>query len=277
MLVDMVSRILCSLCMVVFSNVLLAQTDTTINGVDYTLFAPGLWVEDEEPESGFNCGDEVTFEYNGVMVTYGTVESNGRCWMDRNLGSGRVAIQSNDPGAYGDLFQWGRGDDGHQDRDIGPSCSLVYCYNADRMNANLPPDAFESGPWDGKYIYNMQQSPYDWHQDPNDGLWETEGAPNNPCPTGWRIPTLEEWTDEVNDFDPQNSTGAFDSTLKLTVGGLRSHSNGSLSLVHSNGIYWSSTVFGNNSILLSFDSNNVNEIPQNRAIGASIRCIKDED
>ncbi len=61
------------------------------------------------------CGvDDVTFTYNGEMVTYGTVESEGRCWMDRNLGA--VSYNEEDPTThepsskddhnfYGDLFQ----------------------------------------------------------------------------------------------------------------------------------------------------------------------------
>jgi len=53
----------------------------------------------------WSCGDSVTFTYKGDIVTYGTVESQGRCWMDRNLGASRVAITYNDFEAQGDLFQ----------------------------------------------------------------------------------------------------------------------------------------------------------------------------
>ena len=35
----------------------------------------------------FNCGTStVTFDYNGSTVTYGTVMSAGRCWLDRTWG-----------------------------------------------------------------------------------------------------------------------------------------------------------------------------------------------
>ncbi len=46
----------------------------------------------------------------------GTVISAGQVWMDRNLGASRVAINLTDSEAYGDLYQWGRGSDGHQIR-----------------------------------------------------------------------------------------------------------------------------------------------------------------
>ncbi|MEY4885721.1 MAG: hypothetical protein RL151_1030, partial [Bacteroidota bacterium] len=66
----------------------------------------------------FQCGaSTVTFTYRGATVTYGTVVgANGKCWLDRNLGASRVATTVTDATAYGDLFQWGRLDDGGQDR-----------------------------------------------------------------------------------------------------------------------------------------------------------------
>ena len=57
------------------------------------------------------CGDPITFIYSGSNITYGTVISaNSKCWLDRNLGASRAAQSFNDSQAYGDLFQWGRGD-----------------------------------------------------------------------------------------------------------------------------------------------------------------------
>jgi hypothetical protein len=82
----------------------------------------------------FECGDSVTFTYKGNVVTYGTVESQGECWMDRNLGASRVATAYNDSVAYGDLFQWGRGDDGHQNRDSGVTSTLSTTDNPGHSN-----------------------------------------------------------------------------------------------------------------------------------------------
>jgi hypothetical protein len=42
--------------------------------------------------------------------------ATGRIWMDRNLGAMQVATSSTDADSYGDLYQWGRGADGHQIR-----------------------------------------------------------------------------------------------------------------------------------------------------------------
>jgi hypothetical protein len=49
------------------------------------------------------------------VFTYSTVTTaTGRIWMDRNLGATRVALSSTDTEAYGDYYQWGRPEDGHQ-------------------------------------------------------------------------------------------------------------------------------------------------------------------
>jgi hypothetical protein len=37
-------------------------------------------------------------------------------WLDRNLGATQVATSFDDSAAYGDLYQWGRAKDGHEDR-----------------------------------------------------------------------------------------------------------------------------------------------------------------
>ncbi|HMS69026.1 MAG TPA: FISUMP domain-containing protein, partial [Saprospiraceae bacterium] len=89
----------------------IAEFALNIGGQNCTLSIPVA-------SASFTCGvSTVTFTYNGGTVTYGTVVGAGnRCWLDRNLGASQVATSSTDAAAYGDLFQWGRGDDGHQIR-----------------------------------------------------------------------------------------------------------------------------------------------------------------
>ncbi|MFO7874502.1 MAG: hypothetical protein R6U62_08465 [Bacteroidales bacterium] len=69
---------------------------------------------------------DFTFDYNGTQVTYGTVlidyggSVGKRCLINRNLGAESrpfdpAGTQTNtNTDLYGVLFQWGRGDDGHQ-------------------------------------------------------------------------------------------------------------------------------------------------------------------
>nr|MBS0037185.1 DUF1566 domain-containing protein [Saprospiraceae bacterium] len=58
--------ILLSLSFFMTFSFLIAQTDTTINGVNYTVFSPGLWVEVEDPEELLEIG----MEYQGGIIAY---------------------------------------------------------------------------------------------------------------------------------------------------------------------------------------------------------------
>jgi len=213
----------------------------------------------------FSCGNNVTFNYKGSTVTYGTFVrdygSNGtRCWMDRNLGATQVATSSTDANAYGDLFQWGRNADGHQNRNSATTGTLS---NTDQ-------------PGHDNFIISPS-TPYDWRSSQNANLWQGVSGTNNPCPIGWRTPTREEWQYEYALWpsNQKNSTGAFNSPLKLTLTGSRSHNDGTLLNVGSSGRYWSSSVNGDNSSYLDFFSSNVTYYNTARAIGKSVRCIKD--
>lgn len=63
-------------------------------------------------------GDQNMHHCNSVATQVVEVSNpiTGRVWMDRNLGASKVANNSNDVSAYGDLYQWGRFGDGHQFR-----------------------------------------------------------------------------------------------------------------------------------------------------------------
>lgn len=71
------------------------------------------------------CGEDITFTYRGQEVTHGTVTQTYNidgsqvtlCWFARNLGTLRVPEDHGDTEGFGDLFQWGCGADGHQDRE----------------------------------------------------------------------------------------------------------------------------------------------------------------
>lgn len=187
-----------------------------------------------------------------------TNPTTGEIWMDRNLGASQVATSSTDAAAYGDLYQWGRAADGHQIRTSGTTATL----------------ATSDTPGHGNFITNGS-SPYDWRNPQNNNLWQGVSGTNNPCPSGYRLPTEAEWEAERTSWSSNNAAGAFASPLKLPVAGSRLFSNGELLNVGSLGFYWSSTVAGTYASYLTFISSTAFMSSSYRAYGFSVRCLKD--
>jgi uncharacterized protein (TIGR02145 family) len=178
--------------------------------------------------------------------------------MDRNLGASQVATSSTDAAAYGDLYQWGRCSDGHEKRTSGTTST--------RSSTDTPGH--------GNFITTSTAS-RDWRSSQNGGLWQGVAGTNNPCPTGYRLPTDVELDNERSSWSSNNTAGAFASPLKLVVAGFRSYSYATLNSVGSYGFYWSSTVSGTNARNLLFDSGGATMYINYRANGYSVRCIKD--
>jgi uncharacterized protein (TIGR02145 family) len=214
------------------------------------------------PVGGFKRGIKYVVSVDAssasALETGEVVSLTGRIWMDRNLGATRVAQSSTDADAYGDLYQWGRAADGHQIRTSGTTPTLADSDNPGHAN----------------FITNSS-SPFDWRSPQNDNLWQGVSVTNNPCPSGFRLPTEIELTNERLNWGSYNAAGAFASPLKLSVAGYRHNSLGSLGSVGTTGYYWSSTVDGTRSRSLTFYSSDALMYSGNRAFGFSVRCIKD--
>jgi uncharacterized protein (TIGR02145 family) len=186
-----------------------------------------------------------------------TNPTTGKTWMDRNLGATRVATSSTDANAYGDLYQWGRGTDGHQCRTSTTTTTL----------------SSSDTPANGNFIL-APTTPFDWRSPQNNNLWQGVNGVNNPCPTGYRLPFETELNAERLSWIANNSVGAFASPLKLSMAGNRFSSNGSLNAVGTGGFYWSCTDSGATSRYLVFNSSTA-YFNNDRAYGRSVRCIKD--
>jgi uncharacterized protein (TIGR02145 family) len=213
---------------------------------------------DPYPPNTVHCGDPTDI----VEVTNPTT---GKTWMDRNLGASQVATSSADNNSYGDLYQWGRGADGHQCR-TSPTTSTL---------------SSTDQPGHGDFITSNIGANSDWRSPQNTNLWQGVNGTNNPCPSGYRLPTETELNNERLSWvqapisSTNNAAGAFASPLKLPMAGRRISSDGSLDLVGIVGRYWSSTVSSTNSRLLIFSSGHADMYTFHRAGGRSVRCIKD--
>ena len=195
---------------------------------------------------------------------YGTVVNpiTGKVWLDRNLGATQVATSSNDTASYGDLYQWGRGADGHQLRNSSTTETLATNWLSG-----------SGGIWDGDFIISPPD-PFNWLTTEETHMWSGTAAENNPCPSGFRVPTNAEWQQEMLTWISDDAAGALASPLKLPAAGYRSRGSGSVSSVGTYGGYWSSTVQGSSSRYLEFD-NGASVSNDRRATGLSVRCILD--
>jgi len=226
-------------------------------------------------EPGMNPGDTgcVTFIYNGVSVTYITVRgADGNIWLQQSLGSDQVATSSTDVAAYGDLFQWGRWDDGHQLRNSETSANLLSPNNPVGLNGGSPYFYLTSPTW-----WNGAGTASTWEASSPQDVTSTNGC--DPCKAlgaGWALPTSDEWQLLVDQEGITNIQTAFDSNLKLTISGTRSSSGVYYDSVR--GYYWSKSPSSTNvnfakqlyysNFIVNTNAGGV------RDQGASIRCMK---
>ena len=185
------------------------------------------------------------------------VGANGKIWMDRNLGAARVAISSTDSLGFGDLYQWGRAKDGHQLRTSATTATLA---SVDK-------------PATSDFI-TSKTGTQDWRNPQNSTLWQGLNGSNNPCPTGFRLPTVAEWNLEIAGWSSNTNVGAFVSSLKLPMAGSRSASTGDISLAGSGGYYWTSTVDGTRSRVVVISEAQAFVSTSVRGDGKSVRCIR---
>ena len=204
---------------------------------------------------GQNCVLTRTVGNGGATVV---LPGNPQAWMRHNLG----ADTSLDPdvpvnGIHGNYYQWGR-------------AAIVASANS------------ITGPIVG--WGNVLAPDNSWRDAVKTGA--------DPCPSGFRVPSSEQWNSMVNNnttsnigtftssptnFESAKVFGSGANKLTLPASGRRSHTDGALLSRGSNGYYWSTT-YGTISwaVALSFISTNV-EVSLNtfRSHGASIRCIEE--
>ncbi|NHM06806.1 hypothetical protein G4D82_06210 [Flavobacterium sp. CYK-4] len=202
--------------------------------------------------------------------------STGKVWMDRNLGASRAATSKTDHFAYGCLYQWGRGNDGHASinwlrgvtGDFGEP-------TADPVNATTTVLSSTDTPANALFIIDGASMPYDWRSPSNDNLWNGVSGINNPCPSGFRLPTIAEFEAEITAYSIGGATSAFNSIHKFPLAGDRAFDSGAVRGQGQDAFFWTSSTQGHNSFNVLIQTSDVYTSEANgRAGGYSVRCIR---
>ena len=222
----------------------------------------------------YTVSDDSGLKAEGTLAitVFNTIKSDitVKYWMDRNLGATQVATGSDDVLSYGYLYQWGRGNDGHELKSSETSTT--------QQGANTNVN-FISGNKD----WLATKDNFRWIG--QDGV--AKGA-YDPCPTKFRLPTDRELRAEIEDYHTRgNDQHNLIDNLKFTLAGRRNYLSGEKELESLHGYYWTSTFDTDfypdytRGIMVQAET----DLPVNftaktnlweRAFGFSVRCIKED-
>jgi hypothetical protein len=203
--------------------------------------------------SGWTCGDPLTITHaagavcpESKTVNYGTVLSglsgSSHCWITQNLGADHSASS-----ATADMT----------------NASAGWYWQFNRIQGYLPnPTVVIPSGFLGSISENSDWIPA------NDPCTSQLGA-------GWRIPTYTEWLNTETNAGWNNVTDAFNSVLKIHLGG--NVSGGSLTQRGVNGLMWCSTsanAGGSYTLFETAASSYVTGGTMGKVYGYSLRCIK---
>jgi uncharacterized protein (TIGR02145 family) len=206
------------------------------------------FMTDSITESSFVCGDAIIVQHTAGSISpvtkevvYQTLKNipgdTSKCWIDRNLGADRVALNKNDASE--------------------PSAGWYWQFNRKQ----------------GYQHSGTARTPSTWvttTQTSSD--WTTANDPCTLIGDGWRLPTSTEWT--AVDAGWTSLSNVWSSRLKLHAAGYLYYTTGALNNRGAYGCYWSSTQYNTakgynlyfysaSSVVANYDKN----------FGFTIRCI----
>ncbi|MDV3659237.1 hypothetical protein CMU70_02055 [Elizabethkingia anophelis] len=230
----------------------------TIAGITKTINLPNSFKITPENKSNLT----INLKRCGAYIGPNTDPANYKEFMCQNLGATEgIDPFSPEAGNHGAKYQWG----------ANTNEAGRYISQAD--------DQSNSGSISG------------WNSTPKpDGSWsDTSKTSNDPCPSGYRVPTQQQWQAVIDNNNVERigswaNDGNYTTalyvrnpsnirTLMLPAAGYRYVSDGTLFNRGSNGYYWSSSVATSNAYYLRFDSSSVGVSNHVRTYGFSVRCV----
>jgi hypothetical protein len=227
------------------------------------------------PDKMFGVADNTGSTTTHNMLYLPIQAEDGKIWLNNNLGAHysninhpnfnlvQQATSTLDFRAYGSLFQYGRKPDGHELVNYTSATSGTALNGTTATRSDNPTNAL--------FITNRNFPDYDWRINPNNTLWNSVVSPNNPCPYGFRVPTISEVNAHIAAANITNLPTAYNSILKFPAAGNREREYGNVEVGTRNLSYnWSSinsyfyaiTIIGNSTL-------------DYKAQGFAVRCIKD--
>lgn len=228
------------------------------------------------PDKMFGVPDNNNNRGSHMMFYLPVLAEDGNIWLNNNLGAhyayifhpnfnlAQQAISEVDHLAYGSLFQWGRKPDGHELVNWVSGNSPSAVRGTSSTNSNTPTDS---------NFITEPNHPYDWRVSQANNLWASENSTNNPCPVGFRVPTITELDNLISAANITNSSSGYHSILKLTKPGIRNH-YAEFSNYSIEGVYSSSSVSTIYALSRTIDSGGLINTSGYRAIGTTVRCRK---
>ncbi|KUY29512.1 fibrobacter succinogenes major paralogous domain-containing protein [Elizabethkingia ursingii] len=236
----------------------LFSASLTVNNVSKTIDLPNTFKITPENKS------TLTINLKRCGVYLGPNNTQWKEFMCQNLGATEgINPFSPEAGNHGAKYQWG----------VNTNEPDRYVSQAD--------DQSNSGAISG------------WNTTPKpDGSWsDTSKTANDPCPSGYRVPTRAQWQAVIDNNSNVERVGSWATnntnyssafyfrnpsnvrTLMLPAAGFRADGDGTLNFRGYNGNYWSSYGSTSNAGFLLFNSRSVNVIYMNPMYGSSVRCV----
>ncbi len=256
-------------------------------------------------------GDQIVWSWHiWVVGELSAVNyANGAAFMDRNLGA--MSAEAGSQEAYGCYYQWGRKDPFYGGQTTETSATAF----AEAKRLTVVNEKYAAMTWVAAtgefstaeyaaahpmtFLYNKMSANtvYDWLIKPVKTLWSATKTLNDPCPVGYRVPTMDQWSDLESGNNYISGVSDWDGVkygMTYTHGGVttwypaqgyRNQNSGSLVGLGTtrSGNYWSvepevaTSKFFYFQKKLTSSSGSINRgLDKNRAFGYSVRCCKEK-